>query len=66
MAEALHRAWRKSSYSDVNGNCVELAPTGGGVAVRDSKDPGPVLVLDAGAFAGLLAAVKGGGASRSR
>jgi hypothetical protein len=32
--------WRKSSFSIPGGNCVELAPLpGGGVAVRDSKDP---------------------------
>lgn len=33
--------WRKASASTVDGNCVELAPLpAGGVAVRDSKDPG--------------------------
>ena len=33
-------SWRKSSFSMQNGACVELAPLpGGGVAVRDSKDP---------------------------
>lgn len=37
--------WRKASASSLNGNCVELgALPDGGVAVRDSKDPGgPVL-----------------------
>jgi hypothetical protein len=37
--------WRKASASVSNGNCVEAAPIpGGGVAVRDSKDPeGPML-----------------------
>ena len=37
-------AWRKASASGSNG-CVEVAPlAGGGIAVRDSKDPsGPVL-----------------------
>ena len=37
--------WRKASASTSNGNCVEVAPIpGGGVAVRDSKDPaGPIL-----------------------
>ncbi|MFF3555394.1 DUF397 domain-containing protein [Streptomyces tsukubensis] len=32
--------WRTSSYSGANGDCVEVAPArGGGMAVRDSKDP---------------------------
>jgi hypothetical protein len=33
-------AWRKSSYSGQNGNCIEVADHGPAVAVRDSKDPG--------------------------
>jgi hypothetical protein len=35
-------AWRKSSFSGVNGdndNCVEVAFTGPVVALRDSKSP---------------------------
>lgn len=36
-------SWRKSSYSGDNGNCVEVRPDLSGVAVRDSKKPGPVL-----------------------
>ena len=32
-------AWRKSSYSGANGDCVEVADTGNGVAVRHSKEP---------------------------
>ncbi|MEW1546927.1 DUF397 domain-containing protein [Streptomyces tsukubensis] len=32
--------WWKSSYSGANGDCVEVAlARGGGMAVRDSKDP---------------------------
>jgi hypothetical protein len=47
-------AWRKSSYSGSDHNCVELA-TG---AVRDSKNPeGPMLPVD---IAALVAAVKAG------
>ena len=45
--------WRKASASTSNGNCVEVAPTsGGGVAVRDSKDPeGPILRFTAAEWA---------------
>ncbi|WP_129839027.1 DUF397 domain-containing protein [Streptomyces sp. RFCAC02] len=36
--------WRKSTYSSTNGDCVEVADSGGGdgfgLAVRDSKRPG--------------------------
>jgi Domain of unknown function (DUF397) len=31
--------WRKSTYSNPSGNCVEVAAVGRVVAVRDSKDP---------------------------
>lgn len=31
--------FRKSSYSSAANNCVEIADTSGGAAVRDSKHP---------------------------
>ena len=43
--------WRKSSYSNPSGNCVETAAVPGGVAVRDSKDPdGPQLAFTPAAW----------------
>lgn len=33
-------AWRKSSYSGGGNDCVEVAFTRSGTAVRDSKNPG--------------------------
>ncbi|MDP9795639.1 MULTISPECIES: DUF397 domain-containing protein [Catenuloplanes] len=38
--------WQKSSFSNPSGNCVELAQLpGGGVAMRNSRDPeGPALI----------------------
>ncbi|MFC5905637.1 DUF397 domain-containing protein [Streptacidiphilus monticola] len=55
-------AWRKSSYSGANGNCVEVAVPGPeAIAVRDSKDPqGPALSFSADAWAAFVAAVNAG------
>ncbi|MFF3153854.1 DUF397 domain-containing protein [Streptomyces sp. NPDC057910] len=58
--------WIKSSYSDgQGGNCVEWAPTyaavTGVVPVRDSKNPGPILMVSPAAFAGLVAFAKSEG-----
>jgi hypothetical protein len=41
--------WIKSSYTNINGNCVELSTTLD--AIRDSKDPnGPILQVNADTF----------------
>lgn len=51
--------WRKSSRSQQNGQCVELALMG--QAVRDSKNPdGAVLVFGPTAAAGFMASIKQG------
>ncbi len=40
-AASSRAAWRTSSHSGANGNCIEVArPAPGVIAVRDSKDPG--------------------------
>lgn len=53
--------WRKATASGANGNCVELAPTTTGVAVRDSKDPhGPVLNFTKAEIAAMLDGAKAG------
>ncbi|MFB7383620.1 DUF397 domain-containing protein [Kitasatospora purpeofusca] len=55
-------SWRKSSYSNNGGECVEIAPDMPGlVPVRDSKDPsGPVLAFPSDAWSAFLAAVQAG------
>lgn len=60
-----HGTWRKSSYSNGGGNCIEWAPghaaATGVVPVRDSKDPhGPTLAFDAPAWTAFLAGIKAG------
>lgn len=47
--------WRKSSHSNANVNCVEIARVSDGVAVRDSKDPdGAALTFSAPSFRAFL------------
>jgi Domain of unknown function (DUF397) len=56
-------AWRKSSSSgSQGGSCVEVADLpGGGVAVRDSKDPeGPKLVFTLAEWHAFICGVKDG------
>ncbi|QHC26319.1 DUF397 domain-containing protein [Streptomyces sp. GS7] len=61
---ALLSGWRKSSYSDSEGdNCVEvLDGHPHAIPVRDSKAPrGPVVVVPAEAWVAFVGAVRGGG-----
>lgn len=54
--------WRKSSFSNASGNCVEVAGLpGGAVAVRNSRDAaGPALVYTRDEIAAFLAGVRNG------
>lgn len=36
--------WRKAQRSMANGNCVEVAPVTDAIAVRDSKNPGGLML----------------------
>ncbi len=53
-------AWRKSSYSGVNNNCVEVAGNLPAiVAVRDSQDPdGPALAFTQDHWAAFTSVLK--------
>ncbi|MFG2908701.1 DUF397 domain-containing protein [Kitasatospora sp. NPDC048286] len=54
--------WRKSTYSNGQGGCVEVADGYPGVMpVRDSKDPkGPALVFPLDGWESFVAAVRSG------
>jgi Domain of unknown function (DUF397) len=55
-------AWRKSSHSNSQGNCVEFAELpDGSVAMRNSRFPqGPALVYTRAEISALLAGAKDG------
>jgi uncharacterized protein DUF397 len=60
---SMRSAWRKSSYSACNGNCVEVAELQPDlICVRDTKDVGrgPVLVFEAAAWRSFLDSIKKG------
>ena len=46
MNHGTYAGWRKSSYSNDSGNCVEVAPADAAVGVRDSKQHGRGPVLE--------------------
>ncbi|MDF3292003.1 DUF397 domain-containing protein [Streptomyces silvisoli] len=60
--DLINAEWFKSSYSNGQGACVEVAfPRNGVVPVRDSKDPsGPALTFGAAAWTAFVAGVKAG------
>ena len=55
--------WQKSRRSNPSGNCVEFGvlPGGGGVAVRNSRDPqGPALIYTRDEIAAFVGGVRDG------
>jgi hypothetical protein len=61
-ADLVDACWRKSSISNSQGTCVELARlTGGEYAVRNSRNPdGPALIYTHAEIAALIEGVKQG------
>ena len=54
--------WRKSRYSGQGESCVEVAPTQGGVLVRDTKDhgAGPIITFTSSEWTAFLSGVRDG------
>ena len=63
MTDPFTAVWRKSSFSNGGGECVEIAAlTGGRFAVRDSKAPGmgALVVITRAGMTVLLTGCKAG------
>ncbi|WP_406098088.1 DUF397 domain-containing protein [Kitasatospora purpeofusca] len=56
------RSWRKSTYSNGQGDCIEVADGSADIVpVRDSKDPdGPTLAFTTTAWTSFLTAIHTG------
>ncbi|MFJ2603472.1 DUF397 domain-containing protein [Streptomyces sp. NPDC087425] len=64
-ASSLDVEWQKSSASGKEGDCVELAPYQGTVAIRDSKVPhGPAILYSRASVVALVAGIKSGELAR--
>jgi hypothetical protein len=62
-ADACRASWRKSSFSNLNGNCVEVRRLSHDrIAVRDTKDngTGPVLIFTKAEWDAFMAGAKDG------
>jgi hypothetical protein len=54
-------SWHKSTRSNANGACVEVADLAGTIGVRDSKDiDGRALAFEPASWSTFVAAVKAG------
>ncbi|MFE6105185.1 DUF397 domain-containing protein [Streptomyces laurentii] len=61
MTRVENAEWFKSSHSNGNGECVEVAYLDDAVAMRDSKDPsGPALLLSRAQMSAFVGAVVAG------
>lgn len=52
--------WRKSTYSEPSGNCLEVTAADGRILLRESDDPGVVVTTTPAKLAAFLAGAKAG------
>lgn len=52
--------WRKSTFSENQANCVELAAAPDGVHIRESDEPDAVVRTTPAALGGFIRAIKTG------
>ncbi|MEV4433664.1 DUF397 domain-containing protein [Streptomyces sp. NPDC049555] len=53
-------SWQKSSFSEPDGNCLEVRCLGAAIALREGDQPEAVLLPSRAALGALLGAVKHG------
>jgi hypothetical protein len=58
-----NNGWRKASYSNGQGDCVEVGHVSGAIGVRDTKQDGrgPVLAFSADSWGRFLSGLKSRG-----
>jgi len=54
------QVWRKSSFSQGNGNCIEIAGVEDSVLIRESDDPATVVKTSRAKWVAFLAGAKAG------
>ncbi|MGW7755952.1 DUF397 domain-containing protein [Streptomyces violaceusniger] len=57
--------WRKSTFSENQANCVELAAAPGGIRMRESDEPEAVIRTTPAALGVFIRAVKAGRLDRT-
>lgn len=61
VQQALPENWRKSTYSQANTDCVEIADNADVALIRDTKDrDGGALAVDRASFAAFVSFAKRG------